>query len=173
MDGTRCRCRSAGSANRPDRTCLGQCRLRYVPSTRRTCCPFPDTDPATTGNFRAKRAVRTTSVTLWPASAQKREKPCRGNTTHVGNGCRHKNAEAAFLLGLWHARMDEYGNRTSDGASSTSFKKAIRWLTQAGEQGLAKAWYALSLIYQKAEFSQRNMADAQHYLEIAACTDCP
>lgn len=81
---------------------------------------------------------------------------------------RHKNAEAAFLLGLWHARMDEYGNRTSDGASSTSFKKAIRWLTQAGEQGLAKAWYALSLIYQKAEFSQRNMADAQRYLEIAA-----
>lgn len=81
---------------------------------------------------------------------------------------RHKNAEAAFLLGLWHARMDEYGNRTTGGASSTSFKKAIRWLTQAGEQGLAKAWYALSLIYQKAEFSQRNMVDAQRYLEIAA-----
>lgn len=71
----------------------------------------------------------------------------------------------------WGYGMPEWmniGNRTSDGASSTSFKKAIRWLTQAGEQGLAKAWYALSLIYQKAEFSQRNMADAQHYLEIAA-----
>ena len=81
---------------------------------------------------------------------------------------RHGNAEAAFLLGLWHARMDEYGRRTSTGASSTSFKKAIRWLTQAGEQGLARAWYALSLIYQKAEFSQRNMEDARRYLEIAA-----
>lgn len=80
----------------------------------------------------------------------------------------HKNAEAAFLLGLWYARIDENGRRTPDGAGATSFKKAIRWLAQAGEQGMAKAWYALSQIYQKAEFSQRNMADAQRYLEIAA-----
>ena len=81
---------------------------------------------------------------------------------------RQKNAEAAFSLGLWYARMNEDGIRVSSGASATSFKKAIRWLTQAGEQGLAKAWYALSLIYQKAEFSQRNMNDAQRYLELAA-----
>ena len=80
----------------------------------------------------------------------------------------HKNAEAAFLLGLWHARIDENGLRTTKGAGATSFKKAIRWLRQAGEQGMAKAWYALSQIYQKAEFSQRDMADAQRYLEIAA-----
>lgn len=80
----------------------------------------------------------------------------------------HKNAEAAFLLGLWHARIDENGQRTTKGAGATSFKKAIRWLRQAGEQGMAKAWYALSQIYQKAEFSQRDMADAQRYLEIAA-----
>ena len=33
---------------------------------------------------------------------------------------------------------------------------------------MAKAWYALSQIYQKAEFSQRDMTDAQRYLEIAA-----
>lgn len=81
---------------------------------------------------------------------------------------RQKNAEAAFSLGLWYARMDEDGNRVNFRATATSFKKAIRWLTQAGEQGLAKAWYALSLIYQKAEFSQRNMGDAQRYLEMAA-----
>ena len=80
----------------------------------------------------------------------------------------HKNAEAAFLLGLWYARIDENGQRTTKGAGATSFKKAIRWLRQAGEQGMAKAWYALSQIYQKAEFSQRDMADAQRYLEIAA-----
>ena len=80
----------------------------------------------------------------------------------------HKNAEAAFLLGLWHARIDENGLRTTKGAGATSFKKAIRWLRQAGEQGMAKAWYALSQIYQKAEFSQRDMTDAQRYLEIAA-----
>lgn len=81
---------------------------------------------------------------------------------------RQKNAEAAFSLGLWYARMDENGTRVNSGATATSFKKAIRWLTQAGEQGLSKAWYALSLIYQKAEFSQRNMTDAQRYLELAA-----
>lgn len=78
------------------------------------------------------------------------------------------NTEAAFLLGLWHARMDEHGSRTSNGAVSTSFRRAIRWLTQAGEQGLAKAWYVLSLIYQKAEFSQRDMASTLRYLDIAA-----
>lgn len=84
---------------------------------------------------------------------------------------RQKNAEAAFSLGLWYARMNEDGIRVSIGAAATSFKKAIRWLTQAGEQGLAKAWYALSLIYQKAEFSQRNMNDAQRYLELQQILD--
>lgn len=49
-----------------------------------------------------------------------------------------------------------------------NFKKAIRWLTLAGEQGLAEAWYALSRIYIKPEFSQRNVASAQKYLERAA-----
>ncbi len=38
----------------------------------------------------------------------------------------------------------------------------------AGEQGNAEAWYALSKIYLKPECSQRNVADAQRYLEKAA-----
>jgi TPR repeat protein len=53
-------------------------------------------------------------------------------------------------------------------AHVANFKKAIRWLTLAGEQGLAEAWYALSRIYIKPEFSQRNVADAQRFLERAA-----
>jgi hypothetical protein len=53
-------------------------------------------------------------------------------------------------------------------AQVANFKKAIRWLNLAGEQGLAEAWYALSRIYIKPEFSQRNVADAQRYLERAA-----
>jgi len=53
-------------------------------------------------------------------------------------------------------------------AHVANFKKAIRWLTLAGEQGLAQGWYALSRIYIKPEFSQRNVADAQRYLERAA-----
>jgi TPR repeat protein len=75
---------------------------------------------------------------------------------------------AQMGLGLWWARMRADGARTAVGAGSASFKKAIRWLTLAGEQGLAEAWYALSRIYVKPEFSQRNVVAAQKYLERAA-----
>lgn len=75
---------------------------------------------------------------------------------------------AQFSLGLWYARMDANGVRVASGTGSANFKKAIRCLTQAGEQGMADAWYALSRIYLKAEFSQRNVSDAQKYLERAA-----
>ena len=75
---------------------------------------------------------------------------------------------AQMALGLWCARMHADGTRTAVGAGSANFKKAIRWLTLAGEQGLAEAWYALSRIYIKPEFSQRNVVDAQQYLERAA-----
>jgi TPR repeat protein len=75
---------------------------------------------------------------------------------------------AQFAVGLWYARMQVDGKRVAAGSGSANFKKAIRWLTLAGEQGLAEAWYALSRIYVKPEFSQRNVADAQKYLERAA-----
>jgi len=79
---------------------------------------------------------------------------------------------AQLALGLRCARMRVDGRRIAGGAAPAAhvanFKKAIRWLTLAGEQGLAEAWYALSRIYIKPEFSQRNVADAQRYLERAA-----
>jgi TPR repeat protein len=75
---------------------------------------------------------------------------------------------AQLAVGLWYARMQVDGKRIAAGAGSANFKKAIRWLTLAGEQGLAEAWYGLSRIYVKPEFSQRNVADAQKYLERAA-----
>jgi len=75
---------------------------------------------------------------------------------------------AQFAVGLWCARMEVDGKRVAAGAGAANFKKAIRWLTLAGEQGMAEAWYALSRIYIKPEFSQRNVADAQKYLERAA-----
>lgn len=88
------------------------------------------------------------------------------------------DCHAQLALGLRHARMRVDGRRCPSGACPTgaqahnapvaNFKKAIRWLTLAGEQGLAEAWYALSRIYIKPEFSQRNVADAQRYLERAA-----
>ena len=75
---------------------------------------------------------------------------------------------AQFAVGLWCARMQVDGKRIAVGEGSANFKKAIRWLTLAGNQGLAEAWYALSRIYIKPEFSQRNVLDAQRYLERAA-----
>jgi hypothetical protein len=75
---------------------------------------------------------------------------------------------AQLAMGLRCARMGVDGRRIAAGGGAANFKKAIRWLTLAGEQGLAQAWYALSRIYIKPEFSQRNVADAQRYLERAA-----
>ncbi|MES2130320.1 MAG: hypothetical protein V4463_23875 [Pseudomonadota bacterium] len=77
-----------------------------------------------------------------------------------------RHAQMAVGLGLARMRVD--GQRIPGGPGSANFKKAIRWLTMAGEQGLAEAWYALSRIYIKPEFSQRNVSDAQAYLERAA-----
>lgn len=76
--------------------------------------------------------------------------------------------EAQLSLGLWFARMDEHGSRSDVRAGIAHYKKSIRWLTMAGEQGASEAWYALSKIYLKPEFSQRNVAEAQRYLVLAA-----
>jgi len=75
---------------------------------------------------------------------------------------------AQLSLGLFYARMSEDGGKAFAACGSSNYKKAIRWLTHAGERGIATAWFALSRIYLKPEFSQRNLADAQHYLERAA-----
>ena len=75
---------------------------------------------------------------------------------------------AQLALGLWFARMQRDGSRQPDGIATVNFKRAIRWLTLAGEQGEPDAWFALSRIYGKPEFSQRSVAEAQVCLERAA-----
>jgi TPR repeat protein len=75
---------------------------------------------------------------------------------------------AQFALGLSCANMGVDGKRLPGATGAANFKKAVRWLTLAGEQGLPEAWYALSRIYIKPEFSQRNVVEAQRYLERAA-----
>jgi TPR repeat protein len=79
-----------------------------------------------------------------------------------------QDRHAQLALGLWCARMRVDGKRMAGNAGAANFKKAVRWLSLAGEQGLAEAWYALSRIYIKPEFSQRNVLEAQKYLERAA-----
>lgn len=87
---------------------------------------------------------------------------CRELAAHGGD------RRSQLELGLWFARMRCDGARLSSGIAAVNFKRAIRWLTQAGEQGLAEAWFALSRIYIKPEFSQRSVVEAQTYLERAA-----
>ncbi|GGX91108.1 hypothetical protein GJV26_12075 [Massilia dura] len=74
---------------------------------------------------------------------------------------------AQLAMGLQLARIDAEGVRLPHGCPA-SFKRAVRWLTLAGEQGLAEAWFALSRIYVKPEFSQRCVGEAQACLERAA-----
>lgn len=81
----------------------------------------------------------------------------------------HGGDHASCLsLGLWYARMDRGGARMAGVRGLANYRKALRWLTFAGEQGLAAAWYATSRIYLKPEFSQRNLSDAQYYVQKAA-----
>jgi TPR repeat protein len=79
-----------------------------------------------------------------------------------------RDRDAQFHFGLWFAKIDAQGKRCAHLTGPVHYKKAIRWLTLAGEQGLAEAWFALSRIYLKPECSQRSLADARHYMERAA-----
>ncbi len=76
--------------------------------------------------------------------------------------------DAQLVLGLQLARMDVTGERLPHPAGQANFKRAIRWLTQAGEQGAAPAWFALSRIYMRPECSQRSAGAAQTCIERAA-----
>ncbi len=75
---------------------------------------------------------------------------------------------AQLSYGLWIARMDKNGARISAIPGVAHYKRAIRWLSLAGEQGEANAWYAMSRIFLKPEFSRRSVAEARRYLEQAA-----
>lgn len=78
----------------------------------------------------------------------------------------HSSAQLAY--GLWIARMDATGVRIPTIPGVAHYKKAIRWLSMAAEQGEGSAWYAMSRIFLKPEFSRRSVAEARRYLEMAA-----
>lgn len=75
---------------------------------------------------------------------------------------------AQLRYGLWIARMDEAGARIPGLPGVAHYKKALRWLSHAAEQGAAGAWFAMSRIYLKPEFSRRSIAESRRYLEMAA-----
>ncbi|AVR98866.1 SEL1-like repeat protein [Pseudoduganella armeniaca] len=87
-------------------------------------------------------------------------------TGHVAPAPAAGAASAQLALGLQLAGMDREGNRVA--GAVVQFKRAIRWLTQAGQQGQAEAWFALARIYTNGACSQRSAAEAQDCLERAA-----
>ncbi len=76
--------------------------------------------------------------------------------------------DAQLALGLWIARMDENGKRIKHIPGVAHYKKAIRWLSQAAELGSSAAWFAISRIYLKPEFSRRSINESRRFLEMAA-----
>jgi hypothetical protein len=76
---------------------------------------------------------------------------------------------AQFSLGIWYANMDEHGGRIASSRKS-NYRKAMHWLNLAGQQGVAKAWYALFKIVTRPNtgLSEHSLSDAQRYLERAA-----
>lgn len=77
------------------------------------------------------------------------------------------NGQAQLAYGLWAARMDEHGKRMRRLPGVAHYKKAIRWLSQAAEGGEAAAWFAISRIYLKPEFSRRSIQESRRCLELA------
>lgn len=126
--------------------------------TSADCTPSTDATSATAmASVRAGPAALTAADVSAPAHAAQLERAAESG-----------DREAQLALGLWLARMARDGSRLADGVVTVNFKRAVRWLTLAGEQGLAEAWFALSRIYLKPEFSHRSVAEAQAYLERAA-----
>ncbi|WDZ95909.1 hypothetical protein Herbaro_20910 [Herbaspirillum sp. WKF16] len=76
--------------------------------------------------------------------------------------------QARYRLGLLHARLDEQGERAFPGYGLANYIAAVPWLSAAAEGGLAAAWYALSVVHSKAEFSQRDLAASRLCLERSA-----
>lgn len=83
-------------------------------------------------------------------------------------GAEGGNSSAQLAYGLWIARMDENGKRVPEIPGVAHYKKAIRWLSLSADQGNAAAWFAISRIYLKPEFSRRSIAESRRYLEMAA-----
>jgi hypothetical protein len=75
---------------------------------------------------------------------------------------------AQFYLGLWFAKMDENGKRVAAAGRLVNYRKALHWLTLAGDQGLADAWYIAAQIKLIPQFADRKVADAKRYLVLAA-----
>lgn len=81
---------------------------------------------------------------------------------------RSGDAEAQLALGLLLARMGPDGRRLADSPCRVNSKLAVRWLTQAGNQGLAQAWFMLARLHGRCDLAQRSPADVEACLEKAA-----
>lgn len=75
--------------------------------------------------------------------------------------------QAQFSLGLWLARIRDDGTPLP-GKHRRDWAQAIQWLIEAGQQGMAEAWFALSKIYAGGDEAMANPELARHYRQKAA-----
>jgi uncharacterized protein len=78
--------------------------------------------------------------------------------------------QAQLALGMWFANMGQRCEREPASNRKSNYRKALQWLTLAGQQGVGKAWYALYKIFTRPDtnFSPADTAHARHYLQRAA-----
>ncbi|WP_084319996.1 tetratricopeptide repeat protein [Herbaspirillum huttiense] len=76
--------------------------------------------------------------------------------------------EAQYRLGMLHARINHDCERVFPDYGQANYLAAVPWLNVAGERGLAEAWHALSMIFSKAEYYQRNLPLARQHLKRSA-----
>ncbi|MYM69126.1 hypothetical protein GTP45_20105 [Pseudoduganella sp. FT55W] len=81
---------------------------------------------------------------------------------------RSGDAEAQLALGLLLARMGPDGRRLLDSPHRVNSKLAVRWMTQAGNQGMSQAWFMLARLHSRCDLAQRSPADVDACLEKAA-----
>lgn len=107
------------------------------------------------------------------ASMQQSEPNVRLAERYLKISAEGGDPQAQLAFGLWAARMDDQGKRIRRIPGVANYKKAIRWLALAAENGEAAAWYAISRIYLKPEFSRRSITESRRCLELAAAAgDC-
>ncbi|WP_420474620.1 tetratricopeptide repeat protein [Noviherbaspirillum sp. ST9] len=123
---------------------------------------FPHTPPVLSAE-EVRLLARTAHALILSADGDKREA-----IRFLERAASAGDRDSQLSLGLLLARMDIDGKRNDTIDGIANYKEAIRWLTLAADQGVEKAWYAISRIYQKAEFSQRSLSQSHAYLCKAA-----
>jgi TPR repeat protein len=115
-------------------------------------------------SWRAARSAAPAAGTAFPSPQRSRVELNR----LLERAAQAGNRSAQLALGLKCAGLDSDGERLPLPDLAINYKRAVRWLYQAGQQGAAEAWLALARIHARPDFVQRERAGVQSCLARAA-----